>query len=182
MECSGQVNTKYELIAEIYSDFVKTINTFPIKESGFDEFLVQTKEDFLMNKIIMNPVTAKKLYLTNPEIMFISDQKLVHSCITYTATSAEIPYILSFKTWTEVYEPMYAKAMENLVEDGLCAPTKTFRDFFSVEPDIENLLKVVNKCPTRYEQNICEMLHNEMKKVFCRMTVSGFAFPTDFGV
>jgi hypothetical protein len=75
---------------------------------------------------------------------------------------------------------MYVKAMENLVEDGLCAPTKTFRDFFSVEPDIENLLKVVNKCPTRYEQNICELLHNEMKKVFCRMTVSGALFPTEF--
>jgi GTPase SAR1 family protein len=183
VECSGQVNTKYELIADIYSDFVNTVNTFPIKESGFDEFLIQTKEEFLVNKIVMNAVTAKKLYLTNPEIKFISDQKLLYSCITYTATSAEtIPYILSFKTWTEVYEPMYVKAMENLVEDGLCAPTKTFRDFFSVETDVENLLKVVNKCLTRYEQNICEMLHNEMKKVFCRMTVSGVSFPTDFGV
>jgi hypothetical protein len=82
IEYPGQVNTKYELIADIYSDFVNTINTFPIKESGFDEFLVETKENFLMNKIIMNPSTAKKLYLTNPEINFISDQKtslLVHN-------------------------------------------------------------------------------------------------------
>ena len=180
IESPGQVNTKYELIADIYSDFVNTINTFPIKESGFDEFLVETKENFLMNKIIMNPSTAKKLYLTNPEINFISDLNLLNSCITYNKTSVGIHYILSLKTWTEVYEPMYVKAMENLVEDGLCTPTKTFRDFFSVEPHIENLLKVVNKCPTRYDENICDLLHNEMKKVFCRMTVNGFLFPTEF--
>lgn len=183
MECSGQVNTKYELIAEIYSDFVKTINTFPIKESGFDEFLVETKENFLMNKIIMNPVTAKKVYLINPEINFIYDNKLLHTCITYTGNAAvgeSIPYILSLKTWTEVYEPMYMKVMENLVEDGVCDPTKTIRDFFSIEPDVENLSKVVPNLSTKYNQNICEMIQQEMKKVFCRMTVSGKAFPTEF--
>jgi len=182
MESSGQVNTKYELIADIYSEFVETINTFPLK-ADFDDFLIETKENFIINKIIMNPSTAKKLYLTNPEINFICDGKLLHSCITYTGNAGvgeSIPYIMSLKTWNEIYEPMYMNAMENLVNDGLCDPSKSFRDFFGVEPDIENLSKIVPNYTTRYNQNICEMLQVEMKKLFCRMTVSGFAFPTEF--
>jgi hypothetical protein len=190
MECPGQVDKKYELIAEIYSDFVKTINTFPIKESGFDNFLIQTKEEFLLNKIITNPVTVKNLYVTNPEINFIQDLAL-SSCIDFkfnspaiplpgsTPVNPNIPYIHSLKTWSEVYEPMYMKAMENLIEDGLCDPTKTFRDFFSIEPIVENLSRVVLNNSTKYNILIYQMIQEEMKKVFCRMTVSGKDFPVE---
>jgi hypothetical protein len=190
VECSGQVNTKYELIADIYSDFVNTVNTFPIKESGFDEFLIQTKEEFLVNKIITNPLTVKNVYVTNSEINFINDNN-IRNCIDFNFKEQFIPspgstpvipyisYIHSLKTWAEVYEPIYMKAMENLIEDGLCDPTKTFRDFFRMDTQVDNVSIIVPNNNTKYNVLICEMIQHEMKKVFCRMTVSGKDFPIE---
>jgi len=76
---------------------------------------------------------------------------------------------------------MYMTAMENLIADGVCDPNKTFRDFIMETPEEgTNVSKIgaINSS-SMYEQNVCEILTAEMKKVFCRMTVCGMAFPNN---
>jgi hypothetical protein len=175
------VSTKYELIADIYSEFVRELNTYPFDDSAVHSFLIEKKEEILKDTLLMNPVMANKIYLINPEIKFVYDSILLRTCILDTNRSSkiEIPF-MTLSTWTSVYEPLYKKATDNLIADGFIHEGKTFREFIVETPEESlNVIKVGTNPSTMYEKNVCEMIVQEMKKVFCKMTVSGTLFPTE---
>ena len=179
---TGKVNTKYTLIADIYLEFVRQINLYPLKESGVDDFLIQKKEEMLKGMLIMNPSVAKKIYLINPEIKFVYDAILLKSFIldTHAVSKSEMPFMTLY-TWVSVYEPFYKRAMDNLIADAICQRNKTFRDFIIETPEEDsNVIKIGKHATTMYEINVYEMLIQEMKKVYCRMTVTEFEFPKEF--
>ena len=175
------VSTKYELIADIYSEFVRELNTYPFDDSAVHSFLIEKKEEILKDTLLMNPVMANKIYLINPEIKFVYDSILLRTCILDTNGSSkiEIPF-MTLNTWTSVYEPLYKKATDNLIADGFIHEGKTFREFIVETPEESlNVIKVGTNPSTMYENNVCEMIVQEMKKVFCKMTVSGTLFPIE---
>ena len=175
------VSTKYELIADIYSEFVRELNTYPFDDSAVHSFLIEKKEEILKDTLLMNPVMANKIYLINPEIKFVYDSILLRTCILDTNRSSkiEIPF-MTLSTWTSVYEPLYKKATDNLIADGFIHEGKTFREFIVETPEESlNVIKVGTNPSTMYEKNVCDMIVQEMKKVFCKMTVSGTLFPTE---
>jgi hypothetical protein len=178
---TGEVNTKYELIADIYLEFVRQMNLYPLKESGIDDFLIDKKEGILKGSLLLDPIMAKKIYLINPEIKFVYDPILLKTFVqdTQGLAKSEMPF-MTLHTWVSVYEPFYKRAMDNLIADAVCQRKKTFRDFVDEIPDEGNIIKIGTHPSTMYEMNVCELLIQEMKKVFCRMTVIEFEFPTEF--
>jgi hypothetical protein len=180
MNSIGNISTKYELIADIYSTFVQTLDMFPLKD--IDEALLKKKEEILESTLIMEPNMANKICRINPEIQFVYDPILLESCIEdyYDLTKAGTPFMM-LKTWNSIYEPMYMTAMENLIADGVCDPNKSFRDFIMETPEEGTNYSNIETIDSsnKYDKNVCEMLTTEMKKVFCRMTVSGMAFPNN---
>ena len=178
---TGNVNTKYELIADIYLEFVRQINLYPLKESGVDDFLIDKKEGMLKGTLLLDPLMAKKIYLINPEIKFVYDPILLKTFVqdTQGLAKTEMPF-MTLHTWVSVYERFYKRAMDNLIADALCQRKKTFRDFVDEIPDEGNIIKIGTHPSTMYEMNVCDLLIQEMKKVFCRMTVIEFEFPTEF--
>jgi hypothetical protein len=177
---TGEVNTKYELIADIYLEFVRQINLYPLKESGVDDFLIDKKEGILKGTLLLDPIMAKKIYLINPEIKFVYDPILLKTFIldTQGLAKTEMPF-MTLHTWVSVYEPFYKRAMDNLIADAVCQ-RNTFRDFVNEIPDEGNIIKIGTHPSTMYEMNVCELLIQEMKKVFCRMSVIEFEFPKEF--
>ena len=176
-----EVDTKYELIANIYTEFVNQLNLYPLKESGIDDFLIEKKEELLNGMLIMNPTVANKIYATNPEIQFVYDSILLKTCILdkLGLSKTEMPY-MTVRTWTSFYMPMYDKAMETLIADGMCNSRKTFRDFIIQTPEeIVNIIKVTTNPSSMYEMIICEKLMTEMKKIFCIMTTNEEVFPKE---
>jgi len=178
---TGNVNTKYELIVIIYLEFVRQINLYPLKESGIDDFLIDKKEEMLKGMLLLDPVMAKKIYLINPEIKFVYDPILLKTFVqdTQGLAKTEMPF-MTLHTWVSVYEPFYKRAMDNLIADAVCQRKKTFRDFVDEIPDEGNIIKIGTHPSTMYEMNVCDLLIQEMKKVFCRMTVIEFEFPKEF--
>jgi hypothetical protein len=175
------INTKYELIADIYSEFVRELNTYPFDDSVVHSFLIEKKEEILKNTLLMNTIMANKIYLINPEIKFVYDSILLRTCILDANRSSkiDIPF-MTLSTWISVYEPLYKKATDNLIADGLIHENKTFREFIVETPEESlNVIKVGTNPSTMYEKNVCDMIVQEMKKVFCRMTVSGTLFPIE---
>lgn len=176
-----EVDTKYELIANIYTEFVNQLNLYPLKESGIDDFLIEKKEELLNGMLIMNPTVANKIYATNPEIQFVYDSILLKTCILdkLGLSKTEMPY-MTVRTWTSFYMPMYDKAMETLIADGMCNSRKTFRDFIIQTPEeIVNIIKVTTNPSSMYEMIVCEKLMTEMKKIFCIMTTNEEVFPKE---
>ena len=177
----NEVDTKYELIANIYTEFVNQLNMYPLKESGVDDFLIEKKEELLNGMLIMNPTVANKIYATNPEIQFVYDSILLKTCILdkLGLSKTEMPY-MTVRTWTSFYMPMYDKAMETLIADGMCNSRKTFRDFIIQTPEeIVNIIKVTINPSSMYEMIICEKLITEIKKIFCIMTTNEEVFPRE---
>lgn len=175
------VSTKYELIADVYSEFVRQLNTYPLDDSVVTSFLIQKKEEILKDRLLMTPTMATKIYLTNPEIMFVHDSVLLKTCILDTGgiSKNEVPF-MTLNTWTSIYEPLYKKATDTLITDGFICVDKTFRDFIVETPDEGlNIITIGTNASTMYEKNVCEMLIREMKRVFCKMTVSGSFFPSE---
>jgi len=175
------VDTKYELIANIYTEFVNQLNMYPLKESGVDDFLIEKKEEMLKCMLIMNPTMATKIYLINPEIQFVYDSILLKTCILdkLGLSKTEMPF-MTLHTWRSVYEPMYKKAMENLIMDGLCNSKKTFRDFIIETPEEGvNITKVGINPSSMYEQIVCNKIIRQMKKIFCIMTANEEVFPKE---
>ena len=176
-----EVDTKYELIANIYTEFVKQLNLYPLKESGIDDFLIEKKEELLNGMLIMNPTVANKIYATNPEIQFVYDSILLKTCILdkLGLSKTEMPY-MTVRTWTSFYMPMYDKAMETLIADGMCNSRKTFRDFIIQTPEeIVNIIKVTTNPSSMYEMIVYEKLTTELKKIFCIMTTNEEVFPKE---
>lgn len=175
------VDTKYELIADIYAEFFHQLNLYPLKESGVDDFLIEKKEEMLKGMLIMNPTVATKVYMINPEIQFVYDSILLKACILdkLGLSKTEMPY-MSLRTWTSFYMPMYNKAMDNLIADGICNSKKTFRDFIIQTPEeTMNIVKVTTNPSSMYEQIVCNKIIRQMKKIFCIMTANEEKFPTE---
>ena len=174
------VDTKYQLIADIYADFISQLNQHPI-ESGVNDLLIEKKEEMLHGLLIMHPATANKIYLTNPEIQFVYDSILLKTCILdkLGLSKTEMPY-MTVRTWTSFYMPMYDKAMETLVADGICNSRKTFRDFIIQTPEeTMNIVKVTTNPSSMYETIVCKKIVQQMKKIFCIMTANEEKFPTE---
>jgi hypothetical protein len=178
-------DVRYKLIADIYTDFVENINKHPIDDGIVHNFLVDMKEEHLRNKLLLDPVLAKKIRLLNPEIKFVYDSVLLKTCVldSHNLEKTEMPY-MTLRTWKEVYEPMYGKVVENLLNNGLCKSTNTFRDFI-VEVTDENIVNVSildvkypSQC-TMYQKNICNAMIPGLKKVYCEMIVNDVKFPDE---
>jgi len=178
-------DVRYKLIADIYTDFVENINKHPIDDGIVHNFLVDMKEEHLRNKLLLDPVLAKKIRLVNPEIKFVYDSVLLKTCVldSHNLEKTEMPY-MTLRTWKEVYEPMYGKVVENLLNNGLCKSTNTFRDFI-VEVTDENIVNVSildvkypSQC-TMYQKNICNAMIPGLKKVYCGMIVNDVKFPDE---
>jgi len=182
-------DTKYKLVADIYTDFVEKINKLPVDDGVVHNFLVDIKEEHLKNKLLLDPILAKKIRLLNPEIKFVYDSVLLKTCIldSHNLEKTEMPY-MTLRTWKEVYEIIYGKVMEDLLEYGLCKSTNTFRDFIVELPDEDedsNIIKVnrldaqyPSQC-TMYQKNICDAVITGLKKVYCRMIVNDVKFPDE---
>jgi len=178
---TSSVDTKYELIAHNYAQFIHELNVHPSKESGVDDFLNEKKEEMLKGMLIMNPTVANKIYVTNPEIQFVYDSILLKTCILdkLGLSNTNMPY-MTVRTWTSFYMPIYDKAMETLIADGMCNSRKTFRDFIIQTPEeIVNIIKVTTNPSSMYEMIVCEKLMTEMKKIFCIMTTNEEVFPKE---
>lgn len=174
------VDTKYKLIADIYADFINKLSLYPI-ESGINDLLIEKKEEMLHGSLIMNPAVASKIYLINPEIHFVYDSILLKTCILdkLGISKTEMPY-MTVRTWTSFYMPMYDKAMETLIADGICNSKKTFRDFIIQTPEEGvNAVKVGINPSSMYETIVCKKIVQQMKKIFCIMTANEEKFPTE---
>ena len=180
-------NVRYKLIADIYNDFVEKINKLPVDDGLVHTFLVDMKEEHLRNKVILDPILAKKILLLNPEIKFVYDSVLLKTCVldSHNLEKTEMPY-MTLRTWNDVYEPMYVKVMEDLLEYGLCKSTNTFRDFMVELPDENSNIINVNRLDvtyssecTMYQKNICDAMITGLKKVYCRMIVNDTKFPDE---
>jgi hypothetical protein len=135
----------------------------------------------LKGMLIMNPTVATKVYMINPEIQFVYDSILLKACILdkLGLSKTEMPY-MSLRTWTSFYMPMYNKAMDNLIADGICNSKKTFRDFIIQTPEeTMNIVKVTTNPSSMYEQIVCNKIIRQMKKIFCIMTANEEKFPTE---
>jgi len=182
-------DVKYKLVADIYTDFVEKINKLPVDDGLVQNFLVDMKEEHARNKVILDPILAKKIRLLNPEIKFVYDSVLLKTCIldSHNLEKTEMPY-MTLRTWKEIYEPMYGKVMEDLLEYGLCNSKMSFRDFIVELPDEDensNIVKVnrldtqyPSQC-TMYQKNICDAMITGLKKVYCRMIVNDVKFPDE---
>ena len=178
---TSSVDTKYELIAHIYAQFIHQLNVHPSKESGVGDFLNEKKEEILKGMLIMNPTVSNKIYVTNPDIQFVYDSILLKTCILdkLGLSKTEMPF-MTVQTWRSVYEPMYKKAMENLIMDGICNSKKTFCDFIIETPEEGvNITKVGTNPSTMYEMIVCKKIMTEMKKIFCMMTANEEVFPKE---
>ena len=180
-------DVRYKLIADIYNDFVEKINKLPVDDGLVHTFLVDIKEEHLRNKVILDPILAKKILLLNPEIKFVYDSVLLKTCVldSHNLEKTEMPY-MTLRTWNDVYEPMYVKVMEDLLEYGLCKSTNTFRDFMVELPDENSNIINVNRLDvtyssecTMYQKNICDAMITGLKKVYCRMIVNDTKFPDE---
>jgi hypothetical protein len=119
--------------------------------------------------------------VTNPDIQFVYDSVLLKTCILdkLGLSKTEMPF-MTVQTWRSVYEPMYEKAMENTIMDGMCNSKKTFRDFIIETPEEGvNITKVGTNPSTMYEMIVCDKIITEMKKIFCMMTANEEVFPTE---
>ena len=135
----------------------------------------------LHGSLIMNPAVASKIYLINPEIHFVYDSILLKTCILdkLGISKTEMPY-MTVRTWTSFYMPMYDKAMETLITDGICNSKKTFRDFIIQTPEEGvNVIKVGINPSSMYEMIVCKKIVRQMKKIFCIMTANEEKFPTE---
>jgi hypothetical protein len=90
-----------------------------------------------------------------------------------------MPY-MTVRTWTSFYMPMYDKAMETLIADGICNSRKTFRDFIIQTPEeTVNIIKVTTNPSSMYETIVCKKIVQQMKKIFCMMTANEEVFPKE---
>jgi hypothetical protein len=178
-----KVTVKYSLISDIYTEFTVALSELPTVP--LEDLLNEKKESLLSETLFLDSVEAKELYLANEDIQFVHDAVLLKTMVRDTVPSYveihELPY-MTLRTWKKVYEPLYEKAMLVLIDDGICAPTTTFRNFIIECPEEgTNILKITiqssrNSC--RYDENVCEFLLQAMKKVYCREIVKGVSFPS----
>jgi hypothetical protein len=175
------VGVKYSLISDLYKEFTISLSELPTIQ--LEEMLNEKKELLLAEKLLLDSVRSKEVYLANENIQFVHDALLLKTMVCDVLPSYieshELPY-MTLRTWKKVYEPLYEKAMAVLIDDGICAADTPFSKFVMECPEEgTNIVKISipSSQECRYDANVGEFLLLAMKKVYCREVVKGVAFP-----
>jgi hypothetical protein len=177
----NNVGVKYSLVSDLFTEFTISLSELPT--DTLEQLLNQKKELLLSDSLLLDPVRAKEVYVANEDIQFVHDSVLLKTMIRNDVSSYievhELPY-MSLNTWKRVYEPLYEKAMSILIDDGICAGDTQFARFVVEFPEEgSNIVKITmpSNQESRYDNNVCELFLQALKKVYCREVVKGTAFP-----
>ena len=163
---SCNVTPSYKLISDIYQSFLISLQDLPTKD--ILDILIERKEKLLENKLLPSVDIAGKICSANPEILFTFDEHLLESIVYDTENNSfnksKIPY-MSLRTWKNSYEPLFSKAIDRLIADGICAEDDTYKNYVSTAKK------------TMYQDIVYRAMLSEMEKEYCRLTVKGAVFP-----
>lgn len=157
------VTPSYQLVSDIYQSFLISLQDLPTKD--ILDILIEKKEQLLENKLFPTVDIAKKICSANSEILFMFDEHLLSRIIDDNAKfyTSKVAY-MSLRTWKNSYEPLFIKAIDTLIEDGMCAKDDNYKNYTSATK-------------TTYQVIIYEAMLAEMEKEFCRLIVKGTVFP-----
>lgn len=161
------VTPSYQLVSDIYQSFLISLQDLPTKD--ILDILLEKKEELLENKVFPSVDIAQKICTANPEITFMFDTHLLGRLVAETTQPTkfgthQVAY-MSLRTWKNSYEPLFIKAIDTLIKNGMCAEDDTYTNYTSV------------KTRTMYQDIIYRSMLTEIEKEFCRLTVKGTAFP-----
>lgn len=161
------VTPSYQLVSDIYQSFLISLQDLPTKD--ILDILLEKKEQLLENKIFPTVDIAQKICTANPEIMFMFDAHILGRIVADTTQPTkfgnhQVAY-MSHRTWKNSYEPLFIKAIDTLIKNGMCAEDDTYTKYTSV------------KTRTMYQDIIYRSMLTEIEKEFCRLTVKGTVFP-----
>lgn len=165
----------HDLVADIYNKFLVDLAAF--NAESMTAALNEKKEQLLYNVLFTNPGDGKLIYDSNPDIELVHDAFLLGIAVAdYEGRVArgKMPY-MTMRTWSSVYEPLYAEALSALIADGVCAVDSDILLFISKENDAARGLTTIGAGAgaTLYEDHVRELLRLEMKKLYCRRLVTG---------
>jgi len=161
------VTPSYQLVSDIYQSFLISLQDLPTKE--IIGILLEKKEELLENKLFPSVDIAQKICAANPEITFMFDAHLLGRIVGETTQptkfgSHQVAY-MSLRTWKNSYEPLFSKAIDRLIADGMCAKDDTYTNYTST------------KTRRVYQDIVYRAMLSEMEKEYCRLTVKGTVFP-----
>lgn len=184
LTCSiyGNGNTAsvtYDLIAQQYNDFVKDVTAL-IKSTTFEAAINESKERHLENKLFLDVSQASQLQLKNPNIEFVYDSVLLE-CMVMDPNhqGRQIPYMTK-RTWDSIYAPFYKLAMKALALKGVVNQNDAY-DKYIVGVKEANTYKFQRTEAVKtdfYDKNVCDLILNQMKEIYCKKRVEGFEFPS----
>ena len=188
LACSlyGNGNTgsvTYDLIAQQYSEFVKDVTAL-MKSREIETAINESKERLLENKLFLDPSHASQLQLKNPNIEFVYDSVLLECMVMDPPTpnhqGRHIPYMTK-RTWDSIYAPFYKLAMKALALKGVVNQNDTY-DKYIVSVKWTNTYKFQRTEAVKtdfYDKNVCDLILNQMKEIYCKKRVEGFEFPSN---
>lgn len=161
------VTPSYQLVSDIYQSFLISLQDLPTKD--ILEILLEKKEQLLEHKLFPSVDIAQKICTANPEITFMFDAHLLGRLVAETTHptkfgSCQVAY-MSLRTWKNSYEPLFIKAINTLIADGMCVKDDTYKNYTST------------KTRTMYQDIVYRAMLTEIEKEFCRLTVKGTVFP-----
>jgi GTPase SAR1 family protein len=160
------VTPSYQLVSDIYQSFLISLQDLPTKD--ILDILIERKEKLLENKLLPSVDIAGKICSANPEIQFTFDEHLLESIVYDTENNSfnksKIPY-MSQRTWKNSYEPLFTKAIDRLIADGMCAKDDTYKNYVSTSKK------------TMYQDIVYRAMLSEMEKEYCRLIVKWAVFP-----
>jgi hypothetical protein len=173
----------YDLIAQQYSEFVKDVTAL-MKSREIETAINESKERLLENKLFLDPSHASQLQLKNPNIEFVYDSVLLECMVMDPPTpnhkGRHIPYMTK-RTWDSIYAPFYKLAMKALALKGVVNQNDTY-DKYIVSVKWTNTYKFQRTEAVKtdfYDKNVCDLILNQMKEIYCKKRVEGFEFPSN---
>jgi len=173
------INIMWDLISPMYTTFIDNITSL-IKSDEIEQAMNATKERLMDHKIFMNPLEAKQIYLKNPGIDFVYDSVLLNCMIKdpYDIKKTNMPYMTK-QTWESVFVPFYKVAMKSLILKGIVKQSDEYNTYIISIPEgnIYNIQLTGNEKSDFYDKNVCDLILNQLKEIYCKKRVEGFVFP-----
>jgi ribosome-binding ATPase YchF (GTP1/OBG family) len=174
------VTVTYDLIAQQYNDFVKDVTAL-MKSTTIEAAINESKERMLEDRLFFDVSQANELRLNNPNIEFVYDSVLLDCMVMSNPQhqGSQTPYMTK-RTWDSIYVPFYKLAMKALALKGVVNQNDTY-DKYIISVKEANAYKIQRTEAAKtdfYDKNVCDLILNQMKEIYCKKRVEGFEFPT----
>ena len=169
----------WDLVSSTYTEFVNNVIEL-IKSPEIEQAMNMSKERLMEHKLFMDPLDAKQIYLKNPGIEFVYDSVLLNCMVKdpHDVKKTHMPYMTK-QTWESVYVPFYKVAMKALALKGIVNQSDEYHTFIISIPEdnIHKVQRTENEKYDFYDKNVCDLILNQMKEIYCKKRVEGFVFP-----